>query len=121
MTVQRSWAIVAAACFVTSGAVAEPLDATTEKLVGFAASMTEMARACGHMSAAEIDTSKLKQRQAMLDEGTDAKAYDAAYAVAQKQFTQRWATMPKAQQQSTCDQVKKQSEMAAAQASKLAK
>lgn len=121
MANQRAWAAAAAVCIWTSAAVAAPLDSNTEKLVGMAASMTAMAQACGHMPAAEIDTSKRKQRQAMLDQGADAKAYDAAYAASQAQFTQRWAAMPKAQQQSTCDQMKKQSEMAAAQANKMAK
>ena len=122
MTVRRtSWAVVAAACLYAGVAGAAPLDANTEKMVGFAASMTAMAQACKHMSASEIDTAKAKQRQAMLGQGIDAKAYDAAYDAAQTQFTQRWSAMPAAKQQSTCAEVKKQSEMAAAQANKMAK
>ena len=121
MAIQHAWAAAAAVCIWTSAATAAPLDANTEKMVGMAASMTEMAKVCGHMSAADIDTSKLKQRQAMLDQGTDAKAYDAAYAASQAQFTQRWATMPKAEQQSTCAFMKQQSEMSAAQIKKMGK
>lgn len=121
MAIQRAWAAAAAVCIWTSAAIAAPLDANTEKMVGLAASMTEMAKACGHMPAAEIDASKLQQRQAMLDQGTDAKAYDAAYAASQAQFTKRWATMPKAEQQSTCEYMKKQSEMTAAQIKKMGK
>lgn len=121
MAIQRAWAAAAAVCIWTSAATAASLDAGTTQMVGLAATMTEMAKACGHMSAAEIDASKRQQRQAMLEQGTDAKAYDAAYAASQAQFTQRWAAMPKAQQQSSCEQVKKQSEMAAEQVKKMGK
>lgn len=121
MTVRRTWPVVAASVFYASMVAAAPLDGNTEKMVGFAASMTAMAQACKHMSASEIDTAKTKQRQAVLGQGVDAKAYDAAYDAAQAQFNQRWATMSAAKQQSTCAEVKKQSEMAAAQANKMAK
>lgn len=121
MTVRRTWAVVAAACLFTAAAGAAPLDESSKKMVGLAASMTEMAKVCKHMPASEIQTSQKQQRDAMLAQGTDAKAYDAAYAAAQLQFNQRWAAMPAAQQQSTCEQVKKQSEMAAAQVKKIGK
>ncbi|QXZ09342.1 hypothetical protein KUF54_15175 [Comamonas sp. Y33R10-2] len=121
MTVRHTWAVVAATCFFTATAGAAPLDESTKKLVGFAASMTEMAKACKHLTAGEIDASQKQQREAMLEQGADAKAYDAAYAAAQTQFSQRWAGMPAAQQKSSCEQVKKQSELAAAQVNKMGK
>ena len=121
MSVRHTWPVVAASFLYASIVAAAPLDASTEKMVGFAASMTAMAQACKHMSANEIDTAKAKQRQAILAQGADAMAYDAAYDAAQAQFNQRWSTMSAAKQQSTCAEVKKQSEMAAAQANKMAK
>ena len=43
MTVRRTWPVVAASVFYASMVAAAPLDGNTEKMVGFAASMTAMA------------------------------------------------------------------------------
>lgn len=96
-------------------------DETSTQLIGLAASMNEIAVACGHMSASEVAAAQLKQRQAMLDQGVGGKEYDKAYADAKAGFVKKWQSGSKQQQQSSCAQIKAQSEQGAAAARKMLK
>jgi hypothetical protein len=115
MTVRKIGAAIALISVLTAGVSAAPMDETKGKLLTMAATLTEMGKACGHLSAGDAEASKTRQRQAMLAQGVDAKSFDKAYDEAGADFRSKWATMPASQQQSACADMKKRSEQGAAQ------
>lgn len=115
MIVGKTGAAIALLGVLAAGASAAPLDEAKGKLLTMAATLTEMGKACGHLSAGDAEARKAQQRQAMLAQGVDAKSYDKAYDEAGADFRSKWVTMPAAQQQRACADMKKISEQGAAQ------
>ena len=85
----------------------DPNAAIAAGVINIAASMNEMALACKHMSASEIDAAKAKQKTAALaDLKVSAALYDKQYAEAAAGFKKQWATASAAQHKQSCDKMK---------------
>ena len=80
---------------------------TAAGIVRMAASMNEMALACKHLSAAEIDTAKAKQKaSAVADFKISPADFDKLYAQAAGDFKKQWASAGADKQKQTCEQMK---------------
>lgn len=99
--------LVLAASATTAFASEDSNAAIATGVVRMAATMNEMALACKHMTASEIDNAKAKQKSAaMADLKIGASDYDKLYAEASGGFKRQWATAPAAKQKQSCDQMK---------------
>ena len=96
------------------------LDDTSSKLITMAAQFTEMAVACGEISASDANAGKAKQRQLMQSQGIDAATYALAYDAASADFRTKWASLPADKQKSTCEDMKRRSQEGAARAKESA-
>ena len=82
-------------------------NATAAGIVQMSAGLNEMALACKHQSASEIDAAKAKQKSsAIADLKISAAEYDKLYAQAAGDFKKQWATAPAERQKQSCDQMK---------------
>ncbi|WP_043009008.1 hypothetical protein [Comamonas testosteroni] len=76
--------------------------------INMAASMNELALACGHMSAQNVEAGRIKQRDAAIkDLGVTPTGYDKMYVGYASDFKKKWGTLTAAKQKSTCDQMKR--------------
>lgn len=76
--------------------------------INMAANMNELALACGHMSAPDVEAGRIKQRDAAIkDLGVASASYDRMYGAYAADFKKKWGTMTPAKQKSTCDQMKR--------------
>jgi hypothetical protein len=79
-----------------------------EGVIRLAASMNSMALACGHMSAEAVKTAQAKQRDAAIKDMKVAPAdFDRLYAGFKADFERQWAGASRAQQQQSCNQMKR--------------
>lgn len=90
-----------------SSALATTLDSTDQRLIDMAASINELALACGYTTAAQAHSKQAQQRKISLEQGLAPAAYDRAYAQAQRDFKLQWAAQTPQQQKARCDQVKR--------------
>ncbi|KOC19091.1 hypothetical protein GL58_20455 [Comamonas testosteroni] len=76
--------------------------------INMAANMNELALACGHMSSQDVETGRIKQRDAAIkDLGVAPASYDKMYAGYASDFKKKWGTMTPEKQKSTCAQMKR--------------
>ena len=102
---QAIWLALAAA-MATSAVNAA--GAVNPGVIRMAASLNEMALACGHKNAASVEAGRVQQRAAAIkDMGVAPAEYDRMYASYKTEFTQKWKGMPAAQQQQACAQMPK--------------
>lgn len=90
-----------------ASAATSALDSTDQRLIDMAASINELALACGYTTPAQAQSKQAQQRKITLEQGMPAAAYDQAYAQAQRDFNQQWAARTPQQQKARCDQVKR--------------
>ena len=82
-------------------------NATATGIVQMSAGLNEMALACKHQSAKEIDAAKAKQKTAaMADLKISAADYDKLYTQAAADFQKQWASAPAERQKQSCEQMK---------------
>ncbi len=102
------WLALAAAMATSALALDNAADAVNPGVIRMAASLNEMALACGHKNAASVETGRAQQRAAAIkDMGVAPAEYDRMYAGYKTEFTQKWKSMPAAQQQQACAQMPK--------------
>lgn len=100
------WLALAAAMATSAVARDNAADAVNPGVIRMAASLNEMALACGHKSAANVEAGRIQQRAAAIKDMAVAPAeYDRMYATYKTEFTQKWKSMPPAQQQQACAQM----------------
>lgn len=97
------------AAALSTGALAEdnnPQAALAQGVIRLAASMNEMALACGHMDAASVQAALAKQREAAVRDMKVAPAqFDSLYAGYKADFVRKWNSGSRAQQQQSCSQM----------------
>lgn len=95
---------------VFGASVASASDGLSEGVARLAANMNEAALACSHMSTPEVKQAIAKQKAAAIADMKIAEAdYDKVYEASAKEFRAKWASMPKDQQASMCEQMQKMS------------
>lgn len=75
--------------------------------IDLAATLNEMALACGDLTPAAVDAKRKAQRAAALkDQGMQGADYDRIYAQSVKQFQQRWSHGTPEQKKQGCARMK---------------
>ena len=100
------WLAILTALTVFQATAAAPLNTADRKLIEMAASVNELALACGYVTAEEARTKQAQQRKIMLEQGLSASAYDQSYAQASIEARQQWAKQTPQQQKTRCTQVR---------------
>jgi len=102
------WLALAAAMATSAAARDNAADAVNTGVIRMAASLNEMALVCGHKNAAGVEAGRVQQRAAAIkDMGVAPAEYDRMYASYKTEFTQKWKSMPAAQQQQACARMPK--------------
>jgi hypothetical protein len=91
-------------CWGGGSAHAQP---ETAQLIELAASLNEMALACGDVTASELKNLQVQQRAQLLAQGMSASAYDQAYAQSREKFLRQWKAGTPAQQKQSCQHMQR--------------
>ena len=85
---------------------------TSQATVQLAASMNEMAVACGDKTAAQVQAEHKQQRTAASKSlNISESEYDRIYAQSVSDFKQKWDKGTPAQKKQSCDQIKAMSQL----------